>query len=114
MRNPRIDRTNRGGGLPGLVTEPVSDDVAAHFGIQTGTGEWVTRIRERSAAARTQLRVRDIILAIDGTPLARGSLHDELERRRPASSVTFEVLRPDEDAGYRKVELQVKIGRARR
>ncbi len=112
-RRPTIDRSGRGGGLPGLTTEPVPAEVAGHFGLNPNTGEWVRAIRPRSAAARSPLRVRDIILELNGKPLASDALHDRLEEMRPGSTVKVKVLRGNLQDGWRRVDLEVKLGRAR-
>jgi S1-C subfamily serine protease len=61
---------------------------------------------------RAGLRVRDVIVAVDGEPLARPgrggpALRAALERRRDAGEVTLDVARPD---GTR-ARLTVKLSR---
>ena len=90
-------------GLVGLSAQPLDDDARAYFG--TDSGVLVTAVRRGTNADAADLRPGDLVLAIDGRPVA--TPHDlaelggaseashTLTRRRGVAVTTVEVTRVD-------------------
>ncbi len=92
--------------------EPVDPEVARFLNIENQAGLVVSEVLEGSPAEKAGLQERDILLALDGTPLPRlkpdgvvaGFLDNEITRLGPGASVALTVLR-----GTERVELKAVL-----
>jgi serine protease Do len=77
----------------GITFEPVREDLRAHFELPACASA-ITRIAERSPAARADLRVHDVLVGVDGVacpdPL---SLGQAMEDKAPGTPVRLKILR---------------------
>ena len=93
--------------------QPMDPEVAKMLKLENQSGVVLSDIMEGSPAARAGLRERDIVLALDGRPLARlkpdrvvvGYFGQEILRRHPGETVSFTILRD----GARQ-EMKVTLG----
>ena len=90
----------------GVRPVQVTSDLAERFGLPVDEGVAVTLVEDDSPAARAGVRDGDVIVELDGEPIATvEDLFGELRRRRPGERVTVTVVR---DGGRR--ELDVRLG----
>jgi serine protease Do len=95
--------------------EPVDPEVARFLNIENQAGLVVSEVLEGSPAEKAGMQERDILLALDGSPLPRlkpdavvaGYLDNEITRRAPGDSVALTVLR-----GTERVELTATLEEA--
>ncbi len=92
--------------------EPMDRDVARFLNLGNQSGAVVSEVLEGSPAEKAGLRARDIILAVDDTPIpplkpnsvVPTYLEREIERRRPGDSIALTVLR-----GTQRLELKAEL-----
>ncbi|MTV26523.1 PDZ domain-containing protein [Nitriliruptoraceae bacterium ZYF776] len=83
--------------LLGISGIDVSPDVAEEFGLEASRGAVVDAVQEGTGAAEADLRPGDIIVEVDGEPLATMSqLVAEVRRRAPGDTVTLGIVRDGE------------------
>lgn len=95
--------------------EPVDPEVARFLKIEDQAGLVVSEVLEGSPAEKAGLQERDILLALDGTPLPRlkpdavvsGFVDNEITRRAPGTNVSMTVLR-----GTERVEIKAVLEEA--
>lgn len=83
----------------GVITEPVSEAMAAQLRRQlpSGRGLLVKRLLPGSPAERSGLRPLDIIAATDGQPVGRPEdLKERIVRRKPADLLKMNLIREGE------------------
>ncbi len=81
-------------GMLGVTVQEMTPDLAASFGLHETTGAVVTGVEEGSPAARAGLAVGDIVLALDGRPVAGGNdLRNAVAPLGPGARVQLTVLR---------------------
>lgn len=93
--------------------EPMDREVAKFLNLPAASGAVVSEVLETSPAEKAGLRDRDIILAVDGTPLPTlkpdrvvvAYLEREVDRRAPGQVMALTVLR-----GTERLELKVTLG----
>lgn len=93
--------------------EPMDRDVAKFLNLGTQSGAVVSEVLEGSPAEKAGVEPRDIILALDGTPVPHfkpdsvvpSYLEREIERRKPGEVVSLTVLR-----GTQRLELKATLG----
>ena len=98
-------------GASGL--QPVDPDVGKFLKLENQSGAVVSEVLEGSPAETGGMKARDVILAVDGTPLPRlkpdrvvvGFLEREVARRKPGQTMNLTVLR-----GEARLELPVVLG----
>ena len=97
-------------GASGL--QPVDPDVGKFLKLEDQSGVVVSEVLEGSPAEKAGMKARDVILAVDGTPLPRlkpdrvvvGFLEREVARRNPGQTMGITVLR-----GEAKLELPIVL-----
>jgi serine protease Do len=93
--------------------EPVDPEVAKFLKLGDQSAVVVSEVVEGSPAEKGGLKNRDVVLAIDGKPLPRfkpdrvvaAYMGREIQRRHPAETITFTVLR-----GKERAEAKVVLG----
>ncbi|MCC5948458.1 MAG: trypsin-like peptidase domain-containing protein [Nitriliruptoraceae bacterium] len=84
--------------LLGITGTDVTTEVADRFGLATTRGAVVDSVQDGTGAADSDLRPGDIIVSVDGDPLATMSqLVAEVRRRAPGDVVVLEIVRQDEE-----------------
>ncbi|HEY3732261.1 MAG TPA: trypsin-like peptidase domain-containing protein [Steroidobacteraceae bacterium] len=80
-------------GWIGILPEDVDDEQARQLGLARG-GVVITNMYRTSPAVQAQLRIGDVVTAIDGKPVrsARDTLA-QIAARKPGSTVTLHLLR---------------------
>jgi S1-C subfamily serine protease len=85
--------------LLGIAGIDVSPEVAERFGLPASRGAVVESVQDDTGAADADLRPGDIIIAVDGEPLATMSeLVAEVRRRAPGDEVVLTVVRDGEES----------------
>ena len=93
-------------GWLGVVIQEVNKDLAESFGLERPAGALVAQVMDGGPAARSGLRVGDVILSLDGKPIVMSAdLPHLVGALKPGSTARMEVVRD----GDRKM-LDVKIG----
>jgi S1-C subfamily serine protease len=83
--------------LLGITGTDVTAQIAESFGLDNRRGAVVDSVVPGSGADVAGMRTRDLIIAVDGSPLrSMADLVAEVRRRVPGDVVSFEVLRGDE------------------
>ncbi len=84
-------------GWLGVVIQEVTRDLAESFGMATASGALVSQILPDSPAAKSELRVGDVIVAFNGMPVATSSsLPPLVGRVRAGSDADVDVMRDGE------------------
>ncbi len=93
-------------GWLGVVPQPLTDELAQVLGLPDKAGALVANVQADSPAKKGGLKVRDVIVKIDGKKLknSRG-IYPLIAGLKPGKTVSFSVIRD----GKRKT-LKVKIG----
>jgi serine protease Do len=81
-------------GRLGLAFQPMTTDLATGLGVDGNKGALVSEVEPGGAAARAGIKSGDVVLAVNGTPIAHA---EELPRRvavhAPGTSIKLTVLR---------------------
>lgn len=81
-----------GGGFLGVVPGEISDELREHLGLDSGAA--VREVAPGSPAENAGLQPRDIILSVDGKPVAGpAGLVDTISAGKPGDEVSLKVLR---------------------
>ncbi len=81
-------------GRLGLGFQPVTSDLADAMGLDGTKGALVSQVEPGGAAARAGIKERDVILAVNGAPIARAEeLPRRVARNQPGSVVELTVVR---------------------
>ncbi len=92
--------------LLGITGTDISAAVQAELGLASRRGAVVDSVQTGSGAEAAGMRVRDVIIAVDGVPLrSMSDLVAEVRRRAPGMTVSFDVRRRDE-----QLRLEVVLG----
>ena len=92
--------------LLGITGTDISAAVQAELGPASRRGAVVDSVQTGSGAEAAGMRVRDVIVAVDGVPLrSMSDLVAEVRRRAPGMTVSFDVRRRDE-----QLRLEVVLG----
>jgi S1-C subfamily serine protease len=92
--------------LLGIAGIDVSPEVAEEFGLEASRGAVVDSVQEGTGADDAGMRPGDIIVAVDGEPLATMSeLVAEVRSRTPGEVLTLTVVRDGEE-----LEIEVTLG----
>jgi S1-C subfamily serine protease len=92
--------------LLGIAGIDVSPEVAEEFGLEASRGAVVDSVQEDTGAAEAGIRPGDIIVGIDGEPLATMSeLVAEVRRRAPGDVLTLSIVRNGDE-----LEIDVTLG----
>ena len=92
--------------LLGITGTDISAAVQAELGLESRRGAVVDSVQTGSGAEAAGMRVRDVIVAVDGVPLrSMSDLVAEVRRRAPGMTVVFDVRRRDE-----QLRLEVVLG----
>lgn len=85
--------------LLGIAGADVTPAVAERFGLPASRGAVVESVQEGTGAAEADLRPGDIIVAVDGEPLATMSeLVAEVRRRQPGDDLVLTIIRDGEES----------------
>lgn len=78
----------------GIAIQDVNAAFAKEKGLTTVTGVWVQNINKNSAADEAGIKVGDVIISIDGTPITNvASLQETVARHRPGDKVQVVIER---------------------
>jgi serine protease Do len=81
-------------GRLGLAFQPMTSDLAVGLGVEGNRGALVSDVEPGGAAARAGIKSGDVVLAVNGTPIAHA---EELPRRvavhAPGTSIKLSILR---------------------
>jgi len=92
--------------LLGITGTDVTAQIAESFGLDNRRGAVVDSVVPGSGADTAGMRTRDLIIAVDGSPLrSMADLVAEVRRRVPGDVVSFDVLRGDE-----RLQIDVVLG----
>ena len=81
-------------GRLGVLIQPVDDDLAENFGLDSTYGALVSRIEPDSAAAKAGLQPGDIIIGVDGKRIDESvELPRVIGEKRPGTRVKLDVWR---------------------
>ncbi len=81
-------------GRLGVHIQDVTPELAASFGLDEKQGAVISEVIAESPAARAGLKVGDIILAVDGKPVAEMHILPRMiAAKKPGTKVTLKVLR---------------------
>jgi serine protease Do len=94
-------------GFLGVLLQVVDEDVARAVGLDAARGVFVARVLGDSPAAQAGIRDGDVILKLDGEPVAdRAALIRRISGTRPGKRVQVTVFRDRED-----LTVDVTVGR---
>lgn len=102
---PPLERT----GQPylGVVFQPVTAELAEQHDLPVEQGAWIIEVIEGSPAEQADLRVGDVVVAVDGSRVAGDrTLSAIILQFEPGDQIELEVRR-----GQRSIALQVELGR---
>jgi Do/DeqQ family serine protease len=89
----------------GAKTQTLTDEMARSFGLSAPTGVVVSDVWPQGPAARAGLHSGDVILSVDGAPVAdEGALNYRIATRRPGDTVLLAAKRGGSD-----VQLKVTV-----
>jgi serine protease Do len=92
----------------GVEIQTLSQSLASSFKLQSPNGALVAKVVPDSAAAAAGIRVGDVILAFNGTPIVdAGQLSARVGMAKPGDTVTLEVWR-----NGKSLSVDAKIGSA--
>ncbi|MEZ5550885.1 MAG: DegQ family serine endoprotease [Pseudomonadales bacterium] len=78
----------------GVVIQPLTQDLAESFGLDSPTGVLISDVAEDSAASEAGLQAGDILLELNGAPIVdSGSFRNHIAMTEPGKSVSLTVLR---------------------
>jgi serine protease Do len=106
-------------GWIGVATQPVLRDLAREMGHEGQTGYRVTRIYPGTLAAKSDLKVGDLIIGIDNDKLSvrgmqdAGALNRKIRTMKPDTEAVVKVLRKGEDSKPAPVDVKVALERTR-
>ncbi len=106
----------------GIATQPVLDKLARKMGLSGDTGFRITRVYPHTRAVASELKVGDIIIALNGNPLRPKGMQDagmlmrEVKKLDLGDEATITVLRDGEshDIAVSLEATQITAGEARR
>jgi serine protease Do len=95
---PVIDKLMKGTtiarGYLGVGVQPLSDDLAASFGLPKNQGELIGRIEPGQAADKAGLKAGDIVLRVDGKPVTPDqSLSYLVANVTPGARIPLDIVR---------------------
>lgn len=78
----------------GVTVQPMTADLAASLNLSDVRGALVSQVADGTPAARAGLKQGDVILAVEGRPVADGNdLRNEISSSQPGKTITVTVLR---------------------
>ena len=81
-------------GLLGVSIRPVSSELAEQYSLPSTAGAYVLEVAENSAADAARLQIEDVIVSVDGNPVASpDALRNLIGLRRPGESVEIGYIR---------------------
>jgi S1-C subfamily serine protease len=84
--------------LLGVAGQDVSPEIADEFGLDSARGAVVESVQDGTGAADADLRVGDVIVGVDGDPIATMSqLVAEVRGRQPGDEVELAIVRDGEE-----------------
>jgi serine protease Do len=90
----------------GVYCNELNPELAAYFGIKEGTGLLIARLTDKSPAQKAGLQVGDVIVRVDGKPVASvNALIDIIQDKKKADKLKVEFLR-DKKPMSRDVEVE--------
>jgi S1-C subfamily serine protease len=87
--NGRVQRARLG-----VTVQPMTADLAASLKLSNVRGALVSQVQPDTPAARAGLKQGDVILAVEGRPVADGNdLRNEIANTRPGTTIGVKILR---------------------
>ena len=78
----------------GIYCNPLNPELAAYFGVKEGTGLLVAKVTDKSPAQKAGLQAGDVIVRVDGKPVASvNSVIDLLQDKKAGEKIKVEFLR---------------------
>lgn len=98
VKNQLVEHGRVQRGRLGVLIQPVDDELAENFGLETTHGALVSRIEPDSAAAKAGLQPGDIITAVDGDRIEESvELPRVIGEKRPGTRVKLDVWRDNKN-----------------
>ena len=83
-----------GRGRVGIRVQPLTPELREHFGAPNDRGVLVSEVESGRPAEKAGVRVGDVIVAVDGQPVAKpGALAGAIRRAPEGVSLSFQVVR---------------------
>jgi serine protease Do len=93
-------------GMIGVTIQPVTSDLATSLGLSSVRGALVNGVQSGGPAERAGVRRGDVIVAINGQPVAdSNALRNQIARTQPGAEVPLTVLRDN-----REQQIRVTLG----
>ncbi|WP_430390317.1 DegQ family serine endoprotease [Dyella sp. 20L07] len=93
-------------GMLGVTVQPISDDIAKAFKLDSGSGAVVAQVTKGSGADKAGLHAGDVILAFNGQPINSSvDLPPLVGQTPPGSKATVQILRDG-----KKQDVSVVVG----
>lgn len=94
-------------GFMGIYLKPVTEEIAAAYGLEKSTGVVITDVMKDSPAQKAGLRFGDVILAVDGHEVRTAkSLHRILWLKEPGQKVKLAINR---EGKIQEVEVKLEL-----
>jgi Do/DeqQ family serine protease len=101
-------------GVLGIYGQSLSADLAVSFGLEQARGALVSEVQPDSPAAAAGVRRGDVILGINGQPVADyNALRNRVASTQPGSTVTLRVLRDGREQQLRATLAEREVESAR-
>ena len=103
----------------GIATQPVLRDLAREMGLENQTGHMITRIYPGTLAEKSDLKVGDVVIAINGDKTSvkgmqdTGALQRKIRTLNTDGEATVKVLRKGSDGKPAPEEIKVTLERTR-
>jgi len=109
VRDQIVKRGKVSRGQLGILTQPLTQELANALGLKDTNGVLVADVEPNSAAAQAGMKRGDVIRKIDNEPVNNpNSLRNKIAMTEPGTQVTVTVLRDGKEQ-----DIKVKLGEAR-
>jgi len=93
-------------GWLGVMIQDINDDLAKSFNLDNAAGVLISGVTEKSPAAKADLKQGDVIIALEGKPLADvNDLRNKIALTTPGTELSLQIIREG-----KKKDITVTIG----